>query len=173
MNEVPLCVVCLQELCNNLTCTPCGHVFHHKCIRKCLESKVSCPLCREKTSNNKLLNISFEINSCKNSSNNDQRIIETLNEKIIILEDKIENQEKSLEIVNKSKDESLEKIKRLQKKYSTCKGVLKNSEFLCEKLLSQYTSTNEALITSTESLNKLENLSKLINDLESSNSIVP
>ena len=40
------CPICLESLENTMNITtPCNHVFHLNCLRKC---KTDCPLCRQK-----------------------------------------------------------------------------------------------------------------------------
>jgi hypothetical protein len=48
------CVICFRgfdDLMNSdeeLHTTPCGHIFCYKCIRKALEERGRCPICRER-----------------------------------------------------------------------------------------------------------------------------
>lgn len=64
-SEIPNCSICLSELVTDLTCTPCGHVFHANwqalfSIRDSLVvSKKSCPLCRINLTPSKLIPMNF------------------------------------------------------------------------------------------------------------------
>jgi hypothetical protein len=40
------CPVCLDEITNNLFIPFCRHVFHNKCITRCLHRDIRCPICR-------------------------------------------------------------------------------------------------------------------------------
>ena len=40
------CAICLEIITNEFFITYCPHVFHNKCIKKSLEYKHNCPLCR-------------------------------------------------------------------------------------------------------------------------------
>jgi len=42
------CSTCLELLSpsDDLSCPPCGHVFHTLCIQQCIENTKKCPLCR-------------------------------------------------------------------------------------------------------------------------------
>ena len=42
------CSTCLELLTpdDDLTCTPCGHVFHLACVVQWFETKKNCPQCR-------------------------------------------------------------------------------------------------------------------------------
>jgi hypothetical protein len=47
VNEEDPCAICLSELRNeDVTCTPCMHLFHTNCLRQALTIKKVCPLCR-------------------------------------------------------------------------------------------------------------------------------
>lgn len=39
------CPVCLESMWVSRI-TPCGHIFHSHCLRKCLKVNQSCPCCR-------------------------------------------------------------------------------------------------------------------------------
>ena len=41
------CPICLEELESEIKETSCEHTFHKYCLDKWLETKNSCPLCRE------------------------------------------------------------------------------------------------------------------------------
>jgi hypothetical protein len=40
------CAICLENIINDFFITYCSHMFHNKCIKKSLEYKYNCPLCR-------------------------------------------------------------------------------------------------------------------------------
>uniref|UniRef100_A0A7N0U1U7 RING-type domain-containing protein n=1 Tax=Kalanchoe fedtschenkoi TaxID=63787 RepID=A0A7N0U1U7_KALFE len=47
------CAICLDEFAaagerSSVMRTPCSHLFHEKCIKKWLEKKPNCPLCRSR-----------------------------------------------------------------------------------------------------------------------------
>ena len=44
------CVICLEEIINNLVATPCSpvnHLFHRACIEHWLPGHYNCPFCRQ------------------------------------------------------------------------------------------------------------------------------
>jgi len=42
------CTICLCDFNGTGRMLPCGHIFHHECIKTSLETKLECPICREK-----------------------------------------------------------------------------------------------------------------------------
>jgi hypothetical protein len=46
--ELPNCCVCIMDIAKgkDTIMLPCGHMFHSDCIKKWLETKCSCPMCR-------------------------------------------------------------------------------------------------------------------------------
>lgn len=44
-NEFGTCAICLDDMVN-IKITPCGHVFHHKCLNDWVKVKNNCPICR-------------------------------------------------------------------------------------------------------------------------------
>ncbi|OQR87301.1 hypothetical protein ACHHYP_09113 [Achlya hypogyna] len=40
------CIICLEPLAASLSCLPCGHVYHEKCVAMSLRTKKQCPTCR-------------------------------------------------------------------------------------------------------------------------------
>jgi len=53
------CSTCLELLGagDDLSCPPCGHVFHTACIEQCIENTKKCPLCRSTIRSNGLRRI--------------------------------------------------------------------------------------------------------------------
>ena len=53
------CSTCLELLTpgDDLTCTPCGHVFHMACVVQWFETKKNCPQCRHGTNERNLRKI--------------------------------------------------------------------------------------------------------------------
>lgn len=46
----PECVICIDKLAKkNVQELHCGHMFHHDCIEKWLETSSTCPCCRQLT----------------------------------------------------------------------------------------------------------------------------
>lgn len=60
MNNLQECIICLEELSNDIAILSCGHNYHYKCIQNWIKSKKTllniCPLCNENT-NVEILNI--------------------------------------------------------------------------------------------------------------------
>lgn len=44
------CPICLQYIDNQIFVTMCNHVFHLKCMERCLRSYSTCPICRRSVS---------------------------------------------------------------------------------------------------------------------------
>ncbi|KAG8178433.1 hypothetical protein JTE90_025725 [Oedothorax gibbosus] len=60
------CPICLDLFVGNDICaTPCGHVFHSKCILKWTDSSKACPECRKNLTRNNVIKLYF------NTSHND------------------------------------------------------------------------------------------------------
>jgi len=55
------CSICLDTI-NNPTLTTCGHLFCYNCIKNCLNTKDTCPLCLLNIKGKKLLSIKNNIN---------------------------------------------------------------------------------------------------------------
>ncbi|XP_037948961.1 RING finger protein 151-like [Teleopsis dalmanni] len=53
----PQCKICYEELKNQPTATPCGHVFCKSCIKRSMLYSKVCPLCRASVTNESLLEI--------------------------------------------------------------------------------------------------------------------
>ena len=72
------CSICLESfiLTSDIYTTPCGHVFHYKCIRKWLESEIqqlgtsNCPQCREKCAIDQIIRLCFSQNDLALDENN-------------------------------------------------------------------------------------------------------
>ena len=67
------CSICLESytLTCNIYTTPCGHVFHYKCIRKWLESgNQHCPKCRQDCSIVEIVKLYFSENESALENNN-------------------------------------------------------------------------------------------------------
>jgi hypothetical protein len=46
------CSICLEPItADKVQCCSCGHCFHAKCIQKWLETKTTCPNCRQSCEN--------------------------------------------------------------------------------------------------------------------------
>jgi Zinc finger, C3HC4 type (RING finger) len=45
--EEPRCAICLEGLKENLASAPCGHVFHHQCLKSSFAKFKYCPRCRK------------------------------------------------------------------------------------------------------------------------------
>ena len=60
MNNLYECIICLEDLQNDIAILSCGHNYHYKCIKNWIKSKKTliniCPLCNENT-NVEILNI--------------------------------------------------------------------------------------------------------------------
>ena len=59
------CVICLETI-ENLTVTPCGHLFCRRCIVPCISAQQMCPTCRKTIrSDNELIqvNVSASLSS--------------------------------------------------------------------------------------------------------------
>ena len=48
MKEVPLCPICLEDIKARAVVMPCGHMFDETCAKQWLETKPSCPICRQR-----------------------------------------------------------------------------------------------------------------------------
>ena len=55
-SEKKNCVICLEEFVKDeyLTCLPCIHAFHSKCIKEWLKRSKDCPICKFKITNESL-----------------------------------------------------------------------------------------------------------------------
>ncbi len=47
MSDVPVCVICLDEINDNQRALPCAHVFHAACVGEWTKKSKSCPICRQ------------------------------------------------------------------------------------------------------------------------------
>jgi len=45
--ELTECSICLENIEENIYCTPCNHKFHSNCITIWLEKSTKCPCCRK------------------------------------------------------------------------------------------------------------------------------
>lgn len=61
--SVQRCAICMNKMLSDLSCTPCGHVFHKKCINGSLSIKKECPTCRLKTKSEDLIELYYTVDS--------------------------------------------------------------------------------------------------------------
>lgn len=87
--------------CSEIFSAPCGHIFHHECLKQWLERSKSCPQCRERATKNTIHKIYF------NFSNNDSII-----EDPSFLQQRIEN----LNFQIKLKDREIDTLRAIEKK---------------------------------------------------------
>ena len=40
------CPICLDDVCENAACLPCGHSFHAMCVLQAYVHNPQCPMCR-------------------------------------------------------------------------------------------------------------------------------
>ena len=59
--EVPQCSICLHELNQDLVVTPCGHVFHRKCIEMQVDRNPMCPLDRRTLTLDQLTRLQYSL----------------------------------------------------------------------------------------------------------------
>lgn len=162
MIEIPVCVICFQEMLNGLTSAPCGHVFHKECIGECVVKKMNCPLCRSKLVSSKLLDLSFELqNKVKDIEENESKN-PAIDACIAFYETKIKDLFEEINELSKLNKNHQSKIKTLQTKnqaLSKFKNMYKITLKTHEKLLNSFP--------------HLTNLSNLLAELKNSQSIVP
>lgn len=46
-DKEPKCAICLENLKETLASAPCGHVFHHACLKASFSKFKYCPRCRK------------------------------------------------------------------------------------------------------------------------------
>ena len=65
------CVICLSKIENlkKIKRTPCGHIFHTKCISGWLRQKKSCPCCRLNLKKKKKISLSITPEIMLNNKN--------------------------------------------------------------------------------------------------------
>ena len=57
------CHICLENLSNELSASPCGHVFHQACILQALEVNSQCPICRRYATEKDVISLYLDIQS--------------------------------------------------------------------------------------------------------------
>ena len=55
----PDCSICCEPLTVALSVTPCGHVYHTKCITGVVEKNMGCPLCRKSLTASSLVSLVY------------------------------------------------------------------------------------------------------------------
>ena len=98
------CSICLESftLTSDIYTTPCGHVFHHKCIRKWLESgHPHCSQCRQDCSIVEIVKLYFSENESALENNNLCTQLESENLKLQQEVNALKARRKDLEEENK------------------------------------------------------------------------
>lgn len=109
------CSICLESftLISEIYTTPCGHVFHHECIRKWLQSgNQSCSQCRWTCKINQITKLHFSENESALEKNNVCTQLETENLKLdqevnALKAQKIQANQKCNQLVNALKAQKL------------------------------------------------------------------
>ena len=95
-NDCTECAICIEKFTEkNLVCiTPCKHIFHYECLKKCVETAksqekqdIKCPLCNydflEEKNVDKKLNEITNVNEINNNLNNGQQNDFTIRSRVI------------------------------------------------------------------------------------------
>ncbi|TMW68656.1 hypothetical protein Poli38472_006124 [Pythium oligandrum] len=100
------CHICLEELRQDLTACPCGHVYHEDCILQALEVNPHCPSCRGRATPRQLIRLYFDVPSNGDNSGDgsfvgslhsggaDDAQVAALNERVSILVERLQWQKK-------------------------------------------------------------------------------
>ena len=110
------CSICLESftLISEIYTTPCGHVFHHECIRKWLQSgNQSCSQCRWTCKINQITKLHFSENESALEKNNVCTQLETENLKLdqevnALKAQKIQASQKCNQLINALKAQKLQ-----------------------------------------------------------------
>ena len=59
------CPICTESLESRISTTPCGHLFHSKCIATWLQNGSDCPQCRKICNSGQIINIYINSNGSR------------------------------------------------------------------------------------------------------------
>lgn len=107
------CVICGDlftgtDIAESVYSTPCGHLFHHHCLLEWLGRSPSCPQCRQKTSEKKIIRIFFNLS---NTTENDSS---TLAFQVDSLEYKLNERDREIKLLKAERDKSIGQAKGLR-----------------------------------------------------------
>ncbi|XP_053675506.1 E3 ubiquitin-protein ligase TRAIP [Anopheles nili] len=89
-----LCPICSDMFVpsDDVNITPCGHMFHHMCLLQWLERSKSCPQCRNRCTEPRLVKVYFNVTTNLDASEDSATLLQKLDNQTL----KIREQEKLL-----------------------------------------------------------------------------
>ena len=145
------CSTCLELLTpgDDLTCTPCGHVFHLQCVVQWFENKKNCPQCRHSANERTLRKIYLAETDGETKEDADtlQNQLDNVQFQLRLKEtekSKISDRNKELENLLKEQKEEIKKLEHDKRKYKeqadgmrTQNKVLQQERFKYEDALKE------------------------------------
>lgn len=109
-NCIPECIVCFNALEKDISCLPCGHIFHSECLRTVIQHQSRCPMCRKSTTSTSIIKLVFD-NSTVSSSTSKIELDSKLMEVNELLRNKLDENEESLNTTNHQLNNTLLSLK--------------------------------------------------------------
>lgn len=127
LNHEMYCSICLllKENDKVISATPCGHCFHHNCIKKALEDKKFCPLCRKPATEATLLKLFIDF---EDPDDEQAGVIEELKEEQMACYDEIASLNREI----------MQMQDRLMKTRQRLIQVLFKNKYLIEEIVSHW-----------------------------------
>lgn len=98
-NCVPECIVCFNILEKDLSCLPCGHIFHSECLKAVIQHQSRCPMCRKETTTTSIIKLVFD-NCSASGSNSKIELDSRLTEVNKLLQERLNENEEALNSIN-------------------------------------------------------------------------
>lgn len=159
-----VCTICTDPIQEDFCAAPCGHTFHHECLKQWLAHQKSCPQCREKCLPRSVIKLYTNTSDLTQVSAGSMEPQE-MREKLALQETLMSHKHKALEEARTSLDSIQKEMGAWQAQHKDMHKKLKAersvSEVLRRELSSMHSEMEEAKKASKEMEKMQDRLTKL------------